>query len=96
METTKVVLNIPVISLKEARVKAKLSLKEVGKRAAISKRLLSSYEEDSSSIPPALARKLAEIYRYPVDYIFLGKNHDLINDDSAVAQYLQNPDRILL
>ncbi|WP_368736005.1 hypothetical protein [Salmonella enterica] len=32
-----------------------------------------SYEKDSTEIPMSLARKLAEIYDYPIDFIFLGK-----------------------
>ena len=59
----------PKIKLKTARTNAKEVAEIVGKNY----QTILSYEKDSTEIPMSLARKLAEIYDYPIDFIFLGK-----------------------
>ncbi|MCT0027159.1 helix-turn-helix transcriptional regulator [Lactococcus lactis] len=63
----------PKITLKAARVNAGLTAKEVGEIVGKNYQTILSYEKDSTEIPMGLARKLAEIYDYPIDFIFLGK-----------------------
>lgn len=68
---------IPQISMKAARVNADLSQDEAAKRLGISRATLQNYES-GSTIPDILtARKIEEVYRFPVDYIFFGANNAL-------------------
>lgn len=64
----------PKIKLKAARTNADFSAKEVAEIVGKNYQTILSYEKDSTEIPMSLARKLAEIYDYPIDFIFLGKN----------------------
>ncbi|MGG5339985.1 hypothetical protein IGJ48_002693 [Enterococcus pernyi] len=66
------------ISLRSARVNAGLTIKEAAKIIGIHHETLSKYEKDSSNIPMSLLNKLSNLYQMPTDYIFLGKNYDLI------------------
>lgn len=63
----------PKIKLKAARTNANFSAKEVAEIVGKSYQTILRYEKDSTDIPMGLARKLAEIYDYPIDFIFLGK-----------------------
>ena len=63
----------PKIKLKAVRTNAGFSAKEVADIVAKNYQTILSYEKDSTEIPINLARKLADIYDYPIDYIFLGK-----------------------
>lgn len=63
----------PKIKLKAARTNADFSAKEVAEIVGKNYQTILSYEKDSTEIPMSLARKLAEIYDYPIDFIFLGK-----------------------
>lgn len=68
---------IPQISMKAARVNADLSQDEAAKKLGISKSTLQNYEA-GTTIPDILtARKIGEVYRFPVDYIFFGTNNAL-------------------
>lgn len=66
------------ITLKAARINAGLTSKEAAALAGIHYQTLSSYEKDSSDISVSLLEKLSTIYQIPSDYIFLGKEYDLI------------------
>lgn len=68
---------MPNISLKAARINSGLTQTEAAKLVGIHPQTLSKYENDSSEIRNNLVKELAKIYSIPVDYIFLGKNHDL-------------------
>ena len=63
----------PKIKLKAARINAEFSAKEVAEKVGKNHQTILSYEKDSTEIPMSLAIKLAEIYDYPIDFIFLGK-----------------------
>ena len=63
----------PKIKLKAARINAEFSAKEVAEIVGKNHQTILSYEKDSTKIPMSLAIKLAEIYDYPIDFIFLGK-----------------------
>ena len=63
----------PKIKLKAARINAEFSAKEVAEIVGKNHQTILSYEKDSTEIPMSLAIKLAEIYDYPIDFIFLGK-----------------------
>jgi transcriptional regulator with XRE-family HTH domain len=69
--------NFPKITLRAARTNAKLSLVEASTEIGINFQTLSKYENDSSNIPVSLVNKLSELYFYPTDYIFLGKDTDI-------------------
>ncbi|MDG6126413.1 helix-turn-helix transcriptional regulator [Lactococcus formosensis] len=64
----------PQITLKAARINAGLTAKEVGNKVHKHYQTILAYEKDSTDISMALAQELANIYSYPLDYIFLGKN----------------------
>ena len=63
----------PKIKLKAARINAEFSAKEIAGIVGKNHQTILSYEKDSTEIPMSLAIKLAEIYDYPIDFIFLGK-----------------------
>nr|WP_285151883.1 helix-turn-helix transcriptional regulator [Lactococcus petauri] len=65
------------MSLKAARINSGLTQTEAAKLVGIHPQTLSKYENDSSEIRNSLVKDLAKIYSIPVDYIFLGENHDL-------------------
>lgn len=66
------------ISLKAARTNAGLTMVEVSELTNVHPQTLSKYEKDSSDISVSLLNKLSVIYQVPEDYIFLGKEYDLI------------------
>lgn len=66
------------ISLKAARINAGLTVVEASEMASVHPQTLSKYEKDSSDISVSLLNKLSVIYQVPEDYIFLGKQYDLI------------------
>lgn len=71
-------LNVPPkITLRAARTNAGYSAKEVGEKIGKHSQTILNYEKDSSDIPRGLLIELSEIYRYPIDFIFLGKTYGL-------------------
>lgn len=58
------------ISLKAARVNAKLNLIPAAKLLGISKDTLIKWEKNSGLVNPLWQKKIAEIYKIPVDAIF--------------------------
>lgn len=61
---------MPKITAKAARVNANLTLKEAAKQLDVSYQTLSNLENDENKITLGLAKKMANIYRIPIDYIF--------------------------
>lgn len=68
---------IPRISLKAARVNADLSQQEAAKRLGISKATLQNYEAGNTVPDILLSRKIEDVYRFPIDFIFFGANNAL-------------------
>ncbi|MDT2830877.1 helix-turn-helix transcriptional regulator [Vagococcus carniphilus] len=66
------------ISLKSARVNSGMTIKESAETVGVHHQTLSKYEKDSSDISVSLLEKLCNLYQIPEDYIFLGKEYDLI------------------
>lgn len=66
------------ISLKSARMNCGLTLKEASSMVGIHHQTLSKYEKDPSNISISLLEKLSDLYQVPKEYIFLGKEYDLI------------------
>lgn len=58
------------ISLKAARVNAELTQDDVSKELKISKQTLISWEKNESTPSVTQARKLSELYNYPLDNIY--------------------------
>lgn len=68
---------IPQISVKAARVNAGLSQKEAAEKLEISRSTLQYYEA-GIRVPDILtARKIGDVYGFPVDYIFFGADNAL-------------------
>lgn len=61
---------LPRISLKAARVNADLSQKEAAKLLGVSTSTLQNYEAGSTMPDILMSRKIEEVYRFPVDFIF--------------------------
>ena len=61
---------MPKISAKAARVNADLTLKEAAKQLWMSYQNLSLLENDEDKITLGTAKKMAKIYRIPMDFIF--------------------------
>jgi DNA-binding XRE family transcriptional regulator len=61
----------PKITLEAARVNAHLSQKDAAKGLGISPETLRSYENGKREITLQLARKLADMYQFPLQYIFI-------------------------
>lgn len=66
---------LPRISLKAARVNADLSQKEAAKLLGVSTSTLQNYEAGSTMPDILMSRKIEEVYRFPVDFIFFGMNN---------------------
>lgn len=71
------VANPPKITLEAARINAKLTLEEAATALGIHKQTLFNWERDSSSIKVSFLPKIAEVYKYPTDYIFFGNTLEL-------------------
>lgn len=63
---------MPKISLKAARVNAKLTLLEAASRIGIGKDRLIKWERNSGLVPPVWQQKISSVYKIPVDMIFFG------------------------
>lgn len=59
------------ISLAAARVNAGLTQEEVSKKMKISKNTLVNWEKGLSEPSISQGRELADLYKMPLDYIFL-------------------------
>lgn len=65
-------------SLKSIRINAGMTRKEAADILGIHDQTLGKYEKDSSDIPMSLLEKISNLYQTPMNYIFLGKEYDLI------------------
>ena len=63
---------MPKISLKAARVNAKLTLLDAASRIGIGKDRLIKWEKNSGLVPTVWQRKISAVYKMPVDMIFFG------------------------
>lgn len=66
-------MKYPKITLKAARVNAGLSQKKAAEMLNISKETLSNYEKGAYSPSWDMVHKIGEVYKFPVDFIFLAK-----------------------
>ena len=64
-------MQIPKISLEAARVNARFTQKDAAKALGISVATLRNYESGKTTPDWNLVRRIEELYKYPVDYIFL-------------------------
>lgn len=64
-------MEYPKITLEAARVNAHMLQKEAAQRLGISPETLRSYESGKTEISYQTAVKLAELYQFPIQYIFL-------------------------
>lgn len=63
---------MPKISLKAARVNAKLTLIEAAVLLGICKDRLIKWEKHSGLVPPVWQQKISAVYKMPVDMIYFG------------------------
>ena len=72
-----------MMTLKSLRVRCRLTQEEVANRLGISRRTLSKWEQDSSDMPIKYMQQFADIYNYPMNYIFFGNSIALSNNINA-------------
>ena len=65
---------LPHISLKAARVNANLLQKDAAKALGISITTLQNYEIGATVPDWNMVHKIENLYRFPSDFIFFGKN----------------------
>jgi len=65
-----------VLTLRAARVRRGLKVREVAEKTGKSIDTISRYERDSTNIPRALMEQLLELYGVGADQIFFGKESD--------------------
>lgn len=63
---------MPKISLKAARVNARLTLIEAARLLGIGKDRLIKWEKHSGLVPPVWQQKISDAYQMPVDMIYFG------------------------
>jgi len=66
------------VTLRAARINGGYSIKEVAAKVGKNPDTISRYEHDSSSIPLDLLVSLLDLYVFPTDNIFFGKESDFI------------------
>lgn len=64
--------NIPKITPRSARVNAGMTIAYAAEKLGIHPNTLRNWEKDSSNIEYSMAKKIAELYGYPVDFINFG------------------------
>lgn len=64
------------LTLEACRKNAGLTLREASKYFGINYQTLSKYENDSTNLPFKLISNMSEVYRIPVNNIFLGKKSE--------------------
>lgn len=64
---------MPKITLKAARVNAGLTQKGAAELLGVHFLTVAKYEKDSSKIPFSLAEKASEVYKMPIECLYLGK-----------------------
>lgn len=67
----------PQITLKAARVNAGLTIMEACEKLGISHGTLVKWEKNPGNITANQQRKIQEVYKFPVDYIFFGDELEL-------------------
>lgn len=60
------------ISLKAARVNAKLTVLEAAPKIGIGKDTLLKWEKNPSLVNPLFQQKISQAYNFPIDNIFFG------------------------
>ena len=66
------------ISLAAARVNAELTQSEVAKELHVSNQTIVAWEKGKTEPSASQARLLAKLYHIPLDFIFFGKQSNLI------------------
>ncbi|MBC1524469.1 helix-turn-helix transcriptional regulator [Listeria booriae] len=67
---------MPIRSL---RVRMNLTQDTAAKKLGVAVPTLRKWEDDTSDMPIHFMIKIAEMYKYPIDYIFFGKHINLID-----------------
>lgn len=63
---------MPKISLKAARVNARLTLIDAARLLGIGKDRLIKWEKHSGLVPPVWQQKISAVYKMPLDMIYFG------------------------
>ncbi|TMN23748.1 helix-turn-helix transcriptional regulator [Lentibacillus cibarius] len=63
---------MPQITLKAARVNAGLTIEQACKKLGISHSTLVKWEKYPGDLTANQQRKIQEVYKFPIDYIFFG------------------------
>lgn len=68
---------LPQITLRAARVNAGLTIMEACEKLGISHSTLIKWERHPGDITANQQRKIQEVYKFPIDYIFFGDELEL-------------------
>lgn len=63
-------ITLPKITLKAARVNAGLTQQEAAEKLGISYQTLSRYEGESGNVRQEMLKKMSELYKIPIEFIF--------------------------
>ena len=63
-------MKYPLITLEAARVNAHFTQKDAARKLGICKETLSSYEKGKTYPTMDMAQKMAELYCFPIDFIY--------------------------
>ena len=78
------------ISLAAARVNAGLTQNDVAQALKVGKQTVVSWEKGKSEPKMSQSRQLSELYKMPLDYIFLPKNQIKIDKIVKIMLYIDN------
>lgn len=78
------------ISLAAARVNAGLTQNDVEQALKVGKQTVVSWEKGKSEPKMSQSRQLSELYKMPLDYIFLPKNQIKIDKIVKIMLYIDN------
>lgn len=76
MQNDSTIFKMPIKSL---RIRMNLTQDSAAKKLGVAIPTLRKWEDDTSGMPIHFMIKIAEIYKYPIDFIFFGKHINLID-----------------
>ena len=84
-ERRKQLTELQTMTLKALRARVNLSRREVAEKLGIHQQSLYNWEKNSEKLPLEIAKKLSELYQYPIKYIYVGTQDEYINDLNNVV-----------
>lgn len=84
------------LTLKVVRVIiAEQSIEEVAEYCGITAEELEAYEKDSGEVPSSVAKRLSEVFNWPLDLIYWGSGKEVEKQDRALTKLLESEGLLL-